>query len=449
MTRLITAWYWIRSSLWFFPCLMILSSFGLAWGFLTLDRHLSDQTLASLHGIYTGGSEGARELLSTVSGSAITVVGVIFSITIVALSQASSQFGPRLLRNFMRDTGNQLVMGAFIGTFVYCLLILRTIRSGEDRGSVFVPQLSISFGVVLALVCIVFLVYFIHHVSASIQVDDVIAKVVRDIRKSVGTHPMEKVGEPWAPDGDGKGLPEGEGGTWSSARGGYLQSLDGDALFQFACKHDLTLEILCHPGDFIQPGRVHLRFWPQRDLSPSQGKQLTRCFILGAHRTPLQDFGYGVNLLVEITLRGLSPSINDPFTALMCIDRLEELLVPLADMPPPCPNRADGKGNLRIVDHPLAFADTLKMALDPIRLFGAANPAMVLRVLGLLTRAASRCGVAQNRPALAVHAKAYAREEGWSTPMDREAVAEAYAAFLHANSTRELSEGIRENSGRG
>lgn len=128
--------------------LMAIAAIALAFTMLTIDRAGASGLIEQLGWTYTGGPEGARSLLSTVASSLITVAGTVFSIVIVALQLASSQFGPRLLRNFMRDTGNQVVLGTFIATFLYCLLILRTIRS--DQSGLFVPQLSVTVGIVLA-----------------------------------------------------------------------------------------------------------------------------------------------------------------------------------------------------------------------------------------------------------------------------------------------------------
>lgn len=430
--NLFNAWYWIRSSLWFVPCLTILGTFLLSWATLNLDQAISNGNMGSLHGIYAGGPEGARSLLSAVAGSMITVAGVIFSITIVALSQASSQFGPRLLRNFMRDVGNQLVMGVFISTFVYCLLILRTIRSQGDQDFPFVPQLSISIGVLLSLVSIGFLIYFIHHVSRSIQVDDVIAKVVAETRSGDGIHPMEKVGVAWDPGPSQVALPDEEGGVWHASRSGYIQSLDAGGIFGFAAKHDLVIEVRFRPGDFVTKEDALIRFWPRKDFSTRAEREMNRFFVLGAHRTPLQDFRYVINLLVEIAVRALSPSINDPFTALTCIDRLEELLNPLAGKQSPSRNRADAEGRLRLIEHPLTFPELLGTALDPLRLFGSSNPILVGRILEFLKKAVQRSGIPENVAALSIQARLFAREEGWATAADKNRVWEQYQAFFLA-----------------
>jgi uncharacterized membrane protein len=173
-TKLSKLWEALHSSYWFVPTLMVVIAIALAFAMLSLDRAGKSGPIESLGWIYTGGPDGARTMLSAIASSMITVAGTAFSITLVALTLASSQFGPRLLRNFMQDTGNQIVLGTFIATFIYCLLVLRTVR-GDDY-NVFVPQLSVTVGIVLAIASIGVLIYFIHHASTTIQASHVIGE---------------------------------------------------------------------------------------------------------------------------------------------------------------------------------------------------------------------------------------------------------------------------------
>ncbi|MBC7706367.1 MAG: DUF2254 domain-containing protein, partial [Rhodoferax sp.] len=165
-------WDRLRSSLWFVPATMAFLAVALAVAAVELDKAVADDWLLSLGWSYSGGAEGASLVLGTVAGSMIAIAGAVFSMTLVALSLASSQLGPRLLRNFMRDTVNQVVLGTFVATFVYCLLVLRTIRRADEVA--FVPHLSVTIGVLLAIVSVGVLIYFIHHISVSIQADQVV-----------------------------------------------------------------------------------------------------------------------------------------------------------------------------------------------------------------------------------------------------------------------------------
>ncbi len=142
--------------------------------------------------IYTRGPDGARAVLSTIAGSMITVAGVVFSVTIVALSLASNQFGPRLLRNFMRDRGNQIVLGTFVATYLYCLLVMRTVQ-GMD-GSQFVPHLSVTVAILMAVASLGVLIYFIHHVAVSIQAPELIANVAHELHEAIDRLFPEELG---------------------------------------------------------------------------------------------------------------------------------------------------------------------------------------------------------------------------------------------------------------
>jgi uncharacterized membrane protein len=197
--KLSKVWDSLHSSYWFIPTLMAAISIILAWAMLTVDR---TGGTPNWWWIYTGGTDGARSLLSSVAGSMVSVVATAFSITIVALQLASSNFGPRLLRNFMQDTGNQIVLGTFIATFIYCLLVLRTIHGEGDGYSFFVPQLSVTVGTVLAIASMGVLIYFIHHASTIIQASHVITQVSGDLDKTIDRLFPEKIGHsaaknPW------------------------------------------------------------------------------------------------------------------------------------------------------------------------------------------------------------------------------------------------------------
>ncbi|WP_228041851.1 DUF2254 domain-containing protein [Planktothrix mougeotii] len=185
-------WNSLRSSFWFVPTLMVSLAITLAFTTITLDE-LGVIVIDRFSWTYTRGPEGARAILSTIASSMMTVAVTTFSITIVALQLASSQFGPRLLRNFMRDIGNQVVLGTFISTFIYCLLILRTIRTEEDNE--FVPHLSVTCSVLLALASIAVLIYFIDHVANSIQAENVITEVTQDLNSAIERLFPEKIGE--------------------------------------------------------------------------------------------------------------------------------------------------------------------------------------------------------------------------------------------------------------
>ena len=383
--RLSNLWYRMRGSYWFVPTLLVVMAVALAFVTTALSSSLRWQAWEPLHWIYSGGPEGARTILSTIAASMITVAGVVFSITIVALTLASSQFGPRLLVNFMRDTTNQIVLGIFIATFIYCLLVMRTVRSIPEH--VFVPYLSVAFALALALLNVEVLIFFIHHVSNSIRAENVIAAVSEDLNEAVERLIRTRAGQSEPPVG-GQILPENfeeQSCLMNSARSGYLQAIDVDTLVRLATEHDLILQVKRRPGDFVVEGSCLLSAWPSDRLTEEIHVSLTSPFLLGGARTSEQDIEFSIHQLVEVALRALSPGINDPRTAMNCIDWLGASLCRLADKYDPSPYRYDEQGQLRVILKPVTFAGLTNAAFDQIRQYGRTSVAVTLHLLETIT----------------------------------------------------------------
>lgn len=291
LTRLLLFWDGLRSSYWFTPALMLLGGGALAIALVALDERVKNESLRGLWWIFSGGAEGARSLLSTVAGSVITVAGTTFSITIAVLSLTSSQFGPRLLRGFLRDTGNQIVLGTFLATFLYCLLVLRTVRSVEEVA--FVPHIAVTGGVALAIASVCVLVYFIQHVSRSIQAGQIIANVARELFEAIDRLFPQNVGEAARENAALSSLPDGWQDTARpvrAVRGGYVQAVDGDALIQLAKKRDLLLRLRHRPGRFVTEGSTLALAWPpERATGDDLEASVNDAFSLGEQRTDAQD----------------------------------------------------------------------------------------------------------------------------------------------------------------
>ena len=225
---------------------------------------MTPRFIGTLSWVYTGGPEGARAVLSTIAGSMITVAGVTFSITIVALTLASQQFGPRLLRSFLRDLGNQIVLGTFVSTFIYCLLVLRTVRGNDDAQ--FVPHLAVTLGVLLAMLSLGVLIFFIHHVSMSIQASQIIANVAADLEGAVARLFPERLGHERTPvTANTTALPvdfEESASAVPADSNGYVQAIDEDALMTLATERDVVLRIDAEPGRFVRCGTALVRVRP-------------------------------------------------------------------------------------------------------------------------------------------------------------------------------------------
>lgn len=271
--------------------------------------------------------ETARVVLSMIAGSILGVAGVVFSITMVAVSFASGTFGPRLIGNMMRDRGSQVSLGCFIGTFVYALIVLRFVRIGGEDVAAFTPYISIGMAMTLAIFCMGVLIYYIHHVPETINIELIIAKLGRALKSGIesrfdgaGSEPGRLRAETnrWIDDVDSadatKILP---------AEDGYIQALDLDKLDEIARAHDLRIEILRRPGAFVTTSSPVLAVWGQSDLADDVRGRLQGCYALGASPTVNQNIEFVADQLVEIIARALSPGVNDPYTAIACVNWLQ------------------------------------------------------------------------------------------------------------------------------
>lgn len=426
-------WDGLRTNYWFLPAVLAITAAALARFTIQVDRASHERGADALAWAYSGGAEGARAVLSTIAGSMITVAGVVFSITIVALSLASAQFGPRLLRNFIRDRGNQLVLGTFTATFLYCLLVLRTVR-GEDYNA-FVPGVSVTVGIALALVNLGLLIYFIHHVSVSIQATQVIAVVTKELHETIDRLWPEELGEE-PPDGVDSaeraaiGKLEKESAEILARDSGYVDAVNDEALLQLAKEHDLLIGLSRRAGHFVVRGNRLAQILPTQTVDEKLSKQINDAFILSSHRTPFQDVEFAVDQLVEIAVRALSPGINDPFTAMTCLDRLGEALCRLAQRTVPSPYRYDDEKQLRVVVHSATFEGVVDSAFNQIRQYGRTSAAVLIRMLEVLAVVANHAGREADRAALARHADLIHRaaEQGLPEKSDRKDVDERFDA---------------------
>jgi uncharacterized membrane protein len=414
---------------------MAVSAIALALIMLNIDRR-SQGAVKHLNWIYTGGPDGSRALLSAVASSMITVAATAFSITIIALQLAASNFGPRLLRNFMQDTGNQLVLGTFIGTFIYCLLILRTIR-GEDY-TLFVPQLAVTTGIVLAIASVGVLIYFIHHASTIIQAFHVITGVSHDLEDAIDRLFPEQIGHSIVPKsrrqiGEIPANFDSDACSVKASKTGYLQAVDDQELIKIACKHDLLLRLQFRPGQFIVKGSDLVLVYPSKHWFPKLTEQLNDAFILGKERNEQQDVEFPINQLVEVALRAISPAVNDPFTAIRCIDQLSAGLSRLAQQDFPSPYRYDSQETLRVIAEGVTFEALVDSAFNQIRRYAQSDAAVTTRLLEAIATIASYTGNAKQRAVLRRHAEMILRgsREGLSEELDRQAVEQQYDNVIH------------------
>jgi uncharacterized membrane protein len=365
----------LRSSYWFVPALLASGAFAAGLLLVYVDAVIGELWLGQAEWFYGSRPEGARSLLSTVAGSTITVAGVVFSITLAAVTYASGQYGPRLLSNFVRDRGNQVTLGVFIGTFLYCLVVLRTVRSAEESSAdtagavreAFVPHLAMFGAMALAITSIGVLIYFVHHVTDSIHINNVIARIgsrlIADIAKERDAATIAEPAEA-APTFSAVS-------TINSTKTGYVEAIDEDALLAFAVDRGLTLTVLAIPGDFVHRGRPML-LCEQADSIQLEGS--VDFFQISRKRSALQDLHFPIDELVELAARALSPGVNDPFTAIACLDWLGAALSDLSAATPRPNALSDEAGNPRVIMRRLTFGDFVDLAFGQLRPYAAGDP---------------------------------------------------------------------------
>lgn len=385
-TFFVNVWTRIRASFWFVPTLMILSAVALFVATFMIDQRLPDSWIDSLPYLYAGGPDGARALLSMMAGSMMTVTGVVFSVTIVAFSLASQQFSPRVLRNFMRDPGNQFVLGTFMATFVYCLLVLRVVR--DTDGGQFVPNASVTCATLLAVMSIGVLVYFVHHAALAIQAPTIIGTVSSELNSAIRRLYPEHLGaegrsQSDLTDEERKLVEKGQGDARSipARRSGYLEAIDGETLMETASKTGLVIKLLRRPGDFVAEDEVLAEAWPAERCPDEVVEAAQKAMAFSSQRTEAQDIEFLIQQLVEIALRALSPSLNDPFTATACVDRLRDAYGRMVQQERPQPYRFDAGGNLRLITHPRTFRNVLESAFNPLRQSAQSSVPVTIRML--------------------------------------------------------------------
>jgi uncharacterized membrane protein len=393
LKRLGALWNEVRDSLWFLPSLLTLGAALLAFLMVELDsQELLPDRIEPIW-LYTGSSAGARGVLTAIASGIITVTGVVFSVTIVALQLASTQYTPRVLRNFAADRPSQIVLGVFIGTFTYALLVLRVVRGEDpvalDEAEYFIPHLSIVVAVVLTLISIACLIFFINHLARSIQASVILERVTRETLNTMERLVPERVGDPSDEDAEAA-TPRAQGAVVTSRESGYVQAIDPEALSDLLRRDPFTIRLDRDVGDFVLPGAGLATVWPATVSDDDDvARSIRNAYVLGAERTHYMDVEHGVIELVDIAVKALSPSINDPTTAVLCVDRLAEVLLALARHTPPGRVRRNGQGGGVLILPTTEFERMTDTALDPIRHFGANNPRVAIAMLDRLTELAS------------------------------------------------------------
>lgn len=391
-------WNRLRASLWLLPALMIMGAFILSLITLNFDRRAEIQTTSTIYSIWEGGADGARQLLATIAGSMITITGVVFSITTVSLALTSTQFGSKLLRNFMQDLGTQIALGTFISTSIYALLILKTIRHNPLP---FIPNLSITISLGLAILSLCLLIYFIHHLATRVQSVDVIARIAHDlnrmIEKSMQNRQDSQI-EFNQPSHKEKPCTE----AIFSSKMGYLQAINYQHLIHMAKKYHFIMELNIRPGHFLRKGMILAKINSSK-LNEKLKKSLAQAFIIGKERSPTQDIEYSIDQLVAIGLRALGMNANDPFTTNTCLDHLGAMLCLMCQkeiLPP----YYEQNPYVKLTSKQVTFKGLVDASFHQIRQYGSSNPSVLIHLLETLSSILPCTQTHDQREALKKHA---------------------------------------------
>jgi uncharacterized membrane protein len=388
----------LRTNLWLVPAVEVIIAALLFVGMYALDRASYDGVFRTPGWAISGSADAARQILTAIAAAIITVVGVVFSIVIVALTLTSTQFGPRMLRNFIRDRGTQLTLGTFVATFVYSILALGSVGQG-DHGN-FVPHISITVLLFLMMADLAVLIYFLHHIAVQIQLPQVIAGIARDLAGAIEL----QAGDP-SVGADARYATlliadmDGPGGDVAAPRSGYLQYIRHRTLVRIAAEKDAVIHLRYRPGHFLVQGHSYATVWPAR-AAGQVAQELARAHVTGPYRTLAQDVSFGIDQLVEICIRALSPAVNDTFTALTCIDWIGDSLCKVTGRWLPTSVYRDAAGTVRLIATQTTYERLVQRAFEKVRQAGRGMPAVMIRQLDALAKIMERASAPGDRAVL-------------------------------------------------
>jgi uncharacterized membrane protein len=430
----------LKTTFWVLPAVLVVIAGLLFVVTIEIDWAAYHHHLHLPFWIESGSADAARQVLIAIAAAVITVVGVVFSITILALTLASQQFGPRMMRNFVRDVGNQVTLATFVATFVYSVLALVSITSIPHQPD-FVPHLSITVSEAMLLVDLVVLIYFINHIAKSIQLPEVIAGIAKDLMRAIDDEfPVRMADESLpVPAGGDKSVPEllklldERGGTVIASASGYLQFVGYAQLVAIASRTDAVIRLDHRPGHFVVAGGPLATVWP-RGAAEQVRLALAKAHVTGPHRTLIQDPIFAIDQLVEIAIRALSPAVNDTFTALTCIDWLSAGLSRLSGRTLVEAFYRDGFGRVRLIESDPSYPKMVNRAFDKIRQAARGMPAVIIRLLHALTVITEQTTSVSQRRILLRQADMVLQEaeESVSEKNDLEDIRAGYRSFLAA-----------------
>lgn len=425
----------LESSYWFTPLVMGLLAFLLARVLLRIDAAIPDAALNSSAFVYSGAAAEARAALLSLAGTILATAGVVYSLLTLPMSVAVSQFGSRLLRLFLRDRTTQIVLGMFVGTFVFCLTVALAIPSASQNPDT--PQLATTVGLFLSLATFGSLIVLIHHIATSLQAPNLIASASSELQGVIQSMELltpASSGKPAlaaragvSPDetpATARRVDEREATPIHADGTGYLQAIDTEKIMALAIRHDLVIRIVRKPGYFAQPGDLLALARPAERADATVAGHIRECHELGNLRTPTQDIEYAVKQLTEVALRAMSAAINDPYTAMTCLDHLGVGLAQIAERREAVTRILDSSGHPRLLFELIAFPDLLDAAFNMLRRASRETPDVLLSMLGAMDVIARKMLAPDERAALLQHVNLVEAESDASAAIawDRERV---------------------------
>ena len=388
MRRVTARYTWdrLRVSFWFTPAIMALAAILLAWAMYGVDARIPNEALESSRFVLSGSVDQLRGILVSIGTTVLATAGVVFTLLTLPLSTVVAQYGSRLLRVFLGDRTTQTVLGMFVGTFVYCIVAATTIESAEVQPDG--PQITATMGLLLMMTTFGALILLVQHISTMLQAPNIAATAGAELLRIARVeNPDEVVNRDdisrLAQD-DRLGTMETEAYPVRVRRNGYIQSIDPAILLTLAQEEDLVVRLLHKPGDFVWNDVAVAAVWPAVRVDERLDKQLRRAFRVGNQRTPTQDVECAINQLVEMAVRAMSPAINDPFTAMTCLDHIGVGLALFVRQGEESLNTFDRQGKLRLVFEPVTFDVLLSAAFDMLRHAGCDNANVLLHMLGVI-----------------------------------------------------------------
>jgi uncharacterized membrane protein len=329
----------------------------------------------------------AQLILATIAGSMMTTISVVFSVVIMALSLASLQFSPRVLRGFMADGPTQTTLGVFVGTFVYSLLVLGAVQGAPHP---FVPAASVAGAMLLAAGAMGFLIYFIHHIAQGINANHIAERIGKETIEIIDEEFPVAVGRADSHPEDTGPAPAPPAGAAivEATESGYVQLVNRERLIELARQFDVVVYQQHGIGEFVVEGNPLVSIVPPNRLTDELRRECVECFELDAVRTMQQDVHFGIRQIVDMGLKAISPAVNDPTTAATCIDQLGRVLCHLARRRILPLEMRDETGALRMVRRAVTFQGSVDLAFNQLRQYGRSDMAVCLRLVRALTEIA-------------------------------------------------------------